>query len=122
MAVKDIFNAVMEYDEDEVPVLVQAADAISGARPGARRETLSNYVQRLEDLERIATSFDGIDKSFAIQAGRELRVIVESQKVDDIKADLLARDIAGKIEDEMQFPGQIKVTVIRETRCSHFAR
>lgn len=123
----DIVHAIAAHHEDIpqegiLPVLVQAADAISGARPGARREMLASYIQRLEDLERIAGSFDGIDKSYAIQAGRELRVIVQSQRVNDEGALVLARDIAKKIEDEMTFPGQIKVTVVRETRSVHYAR
>ena len=103
-------------------VLVQAADALSGARPGARREMLETYVKRLEDLERIAPSFGGVSKSFAIQAGREIRVMVESDKVTDEEAVCCCRDIAKKIEQEMTYPGQIKVTVIRETRAVEYAR
>ncbi len=123
----DIVHAIAAHHEDIpqegiLPVLVQAADAISGARPGARREMLASYIQRLEDLERIAGSFEGIEKSYAIQAGRELRVIVQSQRVTDDGALVIARDIAKKIEDEMTFPGQIKVTVVRETRSVHYAR
>ncbi|QOJ28905.1 MAG: ribonuclease Y [Ignavibacteriales bacterium] len=122
-----IVNAVGSHHEDiemEHPIapLVQAADAISGARPGARREPIEGYVKRLETLEAIARSFEGVAKTYAIQAGREVRVVVEHDKVDDIVADKLAYDIARKIEDEMQFPGQIKVTVIREVRKVHFAK
>ncbi len=102
--------------------LVDAADALSGARPGARREVLESYVKRLEDLERISTSFKGVEKAFAVQAGREVRIIVEPAAVDDDAAVLLARDVARKIEHEMTYPGQIKVTVIREMRASETAR
>lgn len=122
-----IVNAVGSHHEDiemEHPIapLVQAADAISGARPGARREPIEGYVKRLETLEAIASSFEGVAKTYAIQAGREVRVVVEHDKVDDIVADKLAYDIARKIEDEMQFPGQIKITVIREVRKVHYAK
>lgn len=103
-------------------VLVQAADALSGARPGARREMLETYVKRVEDLEKIANSFEGIGKSYAIQAGRELRIIVESQKISDEDAMILAKEIARKIEKELTYPGQIKVTVIRETRAVEIAK
>jgi ribonucrease Y len=103
-------------------ILVQAADALSGARPGARKELLETYVRRLEDLERIASSFPGISKTYAIQAGRELRIIVESETVNDSEVVLLSRDIAKKIESELSYPGQIKVTVIRETRAVEYAR
>ena len=101
---------------------MQAADALSGARPGARREMMETYVKRLDDLERIATSFDGVLNSFAIQAGREIRVMVSSDLVSDDRALFLARDIAKKIETEMTYPGQIKVNVIRETRATEYAR
>lgn len=122
-----VANAIGAHHEDidmETPyaVLVQAADSISGARPGARRESLENYVKRLEKLEVLAQSFEGVQKTFAIQAGREVRVIVEPEKVDDITADQLAHDIAKKIEQEMEYPGQIKVTVIRERRSFAFAK
>jgi ribonuclease Y len=103
-------------------VLVQAADTLSAARPGARRELLETYVKRLEKLEEIAHSFDGVSKAFALQAGREIRIIVESQKVSDDRAALIAKDIAQKIKNELDYPGQIKVTVIREMRAVEYAR
>ena len=102
--------------------IIQAADAISASRPGARKETLENYLKRLEELEAIATSFEGVEKAYAIQAGREIRVFVTPGKVDDIKAYKLAKDIAKEIEKELKFPGEIKVTVIRETRVIEYAR
>lgn len=102
--------------------IVQTADAISGARPGARRDTVEIYLKRLEDLERIANSFEGVEKSYAVQAGRELRIFVTPTKIDDLSALKMARDIAKKIEDEMRYPGEIKVNVIRETRAIEFAR
>jgi ribonuclease Y len=122
-----IVHAIMAHHEDEKPetvlaVLVQAADALSGARPGARREMMETYVKRLEDLERIASSFVGVVNSFAIQAGREIRVMVSSEDVSDERAVLLAKDVAKKIEAEMTYPGQIKVNVIRETRAIEYAR
>ena len=122
-----IVHAIMAHHEDEKPetvlaVLVQAADALSGARPGARREMMETYVKRLEDLERIATSFNGVTSSFAIQAGREIRVMVSSDQVTDEQSVVMARDIAKKIEAEMTYPGQIKVNVIRETRSVEYAR
>jgi len=103
-------------------VLVQAADAISGARPGARREAFETYVKRLTRLEEIAGGFDGVEKTNVIQAGREVRVIVVPEKIDDVKAQELAETIARRIEGELQYPGQIKVTVIRETRSVGLAR
>ncbi len=103
-------------------MLVQAADTLSGARPGARRETLESYVRRLDDLEKVAESFPGVSKSYAIQAGRELRIIVESESVSDAEAVLLSRDIAKKIEESLSYPGQIRITVIRETRAVDFAK
>ena len=122
-----IVQAIAAHHEDVPPksvldVLVQAADALSGARPGARREMLESYVKRLEDLERIANSFEGVSKSFAIQAGRELRIVLEADKTDDDRALMLAHDVARKIEEEMIYPGQIRVTVIRETRAVDYAR
>ncbi|MEJ2158418.1 MAG: ribonuclease Y [Desulfobacteraceae bacterium] len=121
-----VVNAIAAHHEDIPPVtvydiLVQAADGLSGARPGARKELLENYVKRLEDLEAIATSFRGVEGAYAIQAGRELRVIVESTKVSDEEAILVSRDIVKKIEEALTFPGQIKVTVIRETRAVEYA-
>jgi ribonuclease Y len=103
-------------------VLVQAADTLSAARPGARREMLETYVKRLEELEAIANSFNGVDKSYAIQAGREIRILVENEKISDNDAVMLCRDIIKKIEKDLTYPGQIKVTVIRETRVSDYAR
>ena len=122
-----IVNAIMAHHGDVEPrtieaVLVAAADAISGARPGARRETGSNYVKRLEKLEEISSSFAGVEKSYAIQAGREVRVIVKPDQVDDAKALFLAKDIAKKIESELDYPGQIKVNVIREFRSVEYAK
>ena len=103
-------------------VLVQAADAISGARPGARRETSTNYVKRLEQLEKISSDFKGVDKAYAIQAGREVRVVVKPEQIDDNQAMFLAKDIAKKIESELEYPGQIKVNVIRESRYTEYAK
>ncbi len=105
-----------------VAVLVQAADAISAARPGARRENVQNYIKRLEKLEEIATSFDGVEKSFAIQAGREIRIMVNPDQVSDEKMVIVARDIAKKIEEELEYPGQIKVNIVRENRVIDFAK
>src|SRR5262249_7286605 len=122
-----IVNAIAAHHEEVkaetiLAPLVDAADALSGARPGARREMLESYVKRLEDLERISNSFKGVEKSFAVQAGREIRIIVEPRSVNDDQAVTLAQEVARKIESEMTYPGQIKVTVIRETRASEFAR
>jgi len=122
-----VVHAIAAHHEDEspqdvLPILVQAADALSGARPGARREMLANYLKRLEDLEKIAKSFAGVEKSYAIQAGREVRIIVDNQKIADDAATMLARDIAKKIETELSYPGQIRVTVIRETRAVEYAK
>ena len=122
-----VIHAIAAHHEDEsphdiLPILVQAADALSGARPGARREMLANYLKRLEDLEKIAKSFPGVEKSYAIQAGREIRIIVDNQKIGDEAAIVLARDIANKVEGELSYPGQIRVTVIRETRAVEYAK
>ena len=123
----NVINAIAAHHGDVEPktveaVLVQAADAISGARPGARRETSTNYVKRLEQLESIAASFKGVDKSYAIQAGREVRVIVKPEQIDDAQTVFLAKDIAKKIEQELEYPGQIKVNVIREYRSVEYAK
>ena len=104
-----------------VMVVVICADAMSGSRPGARRESAEEYIKRLEALEAIANSFDGVDQSFAVQAGREVRIIVKPERVDDLGASRLARDVSKKIEETMQYPGEIKVTVVRETRASAVA-
>jgi ribonuclease Y len=122
----DVVHAIGAHHEDVPPasvyaLLVQAADGLSGARPGARKELLENYIRRIEDLEGIANGFKGVSNTYAIQAGREIRVIVKSDKVSDEESVLLSRDIAKKIEDSLTFPGQIKVTVIRETRSVEYA-
>lgn len=122
-----VINAVEAHHGDVEPqsieaVLVQAADAISASRPGARRETLENYIKRLQNLEGIADSFEGVEKSFAIQAGREIRVLVKPDKISDDQMVVLSRDIAKRIEAEMEYPGQIKVNAIRETRVVDFAK
>ncbi len=122
-----IINAVGAHHEDVAPksleaVLIQAADAISASRPGARRETLETYIKRLEKLESIADSFEGVEKSYAIQAGREVRLIVKPEKVTDSEMVTMAREVAQKVESEMEYPGQIKVNVIRETRAIDYAK
>jgi ribonucrease Y len=122
-----VVNAIAAHHEEVkaetiLAPLVDAADALSGARPGARREMLESYVRRLEDLERISNSFKGVEKSFAVQAGREIRIIVEPRAINDDQASTLANEVARKIESEMTYPGQVKVTVIRETRASEYAR
>ncbi|MGD9157620.1 MAG: ribonuclease Y [Desulfobacteraceae bacterium] len=123
----DVVHAIQAHHEDIPPdtmlaVLVQAADTLSGARPGARREMIESYIKRLEELEKIAMSFTGVSKSFAIQAGREIRILVEGDLVDDDQSIVICKDIAGKIEKELTYPGQIKVTVIRETRAVEYAK
>ncbi|MDI9455654.1 MAG: ribonuclease Y [Spirochaetota bacterium] len=122
-----VINAILSHHNDEEPktieaVIVQIADAISAARPGARRETLDNYIKRLESLEKIAESFTGVEKAYAIQAGRELRILVNNEQVTDEEAKEIAKGIAGRIEAELRYPGRIKVTIIRETRVTEYAR
>ena len=124
---ENVINAVGAHHGDVEPttieaMLVQAADAISASRPGARRETLEAYIKRLQNLEEIADSFDGVEKSFAIQAGREVRILVKPDRISDEQMVVLARDVAKKVESEMDYPGQIKVNVIRETRVSDYAK
>ena len=122
-----VINAILAHHGDVEPktieaILVQAADSVSGARPGARRETTTNYVKRLQKLEELASDFKGVDNCYAIQAGREIRVVVKPEQVSDAEALFLAKDIAKKIEEELEYPGQIKVNVIRETRATEFAK
>ncbi len=122
-----VINAIASHHNDIEPscvesVIVQIADAISASRPGARRETLNNYIKRLESLEKIAEGFPGVDKAYAIQAGRELRIMVNNESVDDLAAKNLGKEIAKKIENELKYPGRIKVTIIRETRIVEYAR
>jgi ribonuclease Y len=122
-----VINAIASHHEDcemisPISVLVAAADAVSGARPGARRQTVAQYIKRIEKLEEMANSMDGVERSYALQAGREIRVIAHSKKVDDAKVDLLASDLAARIQNEMDYPGKIKVTVIRELRAVEYAR
>ena len=124
---KEILHAIAAHHEDQRPetalaVLVQAADSLSGARPGARKELLESYVKRLEDLENIASEFDGVSKAYAIQAGREIRVMVNSENVDDDQTHMLCKGITGKIEENLTYPGQIRVTVIRERRAVGYAK
>jgi ribonuclease Y len=123
----EILNCIMAHHEEEPPdtieaVLVMMADAISSVRPGARSESIERYVKRLENLEAIANSYDGVEKSFAIQAGREVRVIVRPDDVDDKSANKIAFDIAKQIENEVDYPGEVKVSVIRETRAYSIAK
>ena len=123
----EIIHAIEAHHNDVEPktivaCLVQAADAISAARPGARRENLENYIKRLEKLEEIANSFNGVEKCFAIQAGREIRVMIKPDVISDDQMVVTAREIAKKIEDEMEYPGQIKVNLIRETRSVDYAK
>jgi len=123
----DVVNGVASH-HDEVPhtcllgILVSAADAMSASRPGARSETMTVYIKRVQDLERIGASFPGVEKCYAVQAGRELRVIVQPDALKDEEAFTLARNIARRVEDELQYPGQIRVTVVRERRCVEFAK
>ena len=123
----EIVNAIAaHHDETEMTTLlapiVQVCDAISGARPGARREIVEAYIKRLNDLEQLAMSYPGVTKTYAIQAGRELRVIVGADKISDAETETLSTEIAKKIQDEMTYPGQVKITVIRETRAISFAK
>ena len=122
-----VFNAIGAHHEEIEPeslyaILVQAADAVSSARPGARKETLELYIRRLHKLESIADAYDGVRKSYAIQAGRELRIAVKPEMIDDAGSEELARSVARKIENEMEYPGQIRVTVIREVRATETAK
>jgi ribonuclease Y len=122
-----VVHAVAAHHNEEDPrtlvaVLVQAADALSASRPGARRESLESYIKRLEKLEEIANSFAGVEKTYALQAGRELRIMVEPERINDNEAAVLARDITKRIEAEVQYPGQIKVTVLREKRIVEYAK
>jgi ribonuclease Y len=124
---RDVIHAIEAHHNDVEPktviaILVQAADAISAARPGARREDLENYIKRLEKLEEIATGFAGVEKAFAIQAGREIRVMVKPEEVNDDGMILIARDMAQKIKEEVKYPGQIKINVIRESRAVDYAK
>ena len=124
---KEIVHAIEAHHGDVeantiIAMLVQAADAVSAARPGARRENLESYIKRLQKLEEIATSFSGVEKAFAIQAGREVRVMVKPEQVNDEKMILVARDIVKKIESELEYPGQIKVNLIRESRVTDYAK
>jgi len=123
---QEIINPIATHHDDKpadlISIIVKVADAISGARPGARKDSLEHYLQRLEELEKVATSFEGVDKAYAIQAGREVRVFVEPEKIDDLNAYKLAKDIAKKIEAELKYPGEIKVNVVREMRVMEYAR
>ena len=116
----DVHRAIVEHHEDDrgsmEALIVAAADAVSAARPGARKETMEMYIERLEALEDVATSFDGVERSYAIQAGREVRIRVKPEEMNEYEAAALARDVVKKVQDELIYPGQIKVTVVRETR------
>ena len=122
-----VINSIASHHGDTeatsvIANLIEIADILSASRPGARNDSLENYIKRLEQLESIANSFDGIDKSFAMQAGRELRILVKPDEVDEVKTHKIAREIKTRIEQEMQYPGTVKVTVIRETRAQEEAR
>ncbi len=122
-----VVNAIASHhheaeQESVEAIIVEAADAISGARPGARRESLENYIKRVKTLEDIATSFEGVESAYALQAGREIRILVRPGTIDDLAAIRLSKDISKTIEDSMQYPGQIQVTVVRETRAVGFAK
>ena len=124
---KKVIDAMKSHHEDYPfesieASIVQAAEAVSAARPGARKESLENYLKRLEELEKIATSFNGVEKAYAIQAGREIRIFVNPEKIDDLEAYKIAKNIAEEIEKELKYPGEIKVIVIRETRAIEYAR
>ena len=124
---KEVISAMKSHHE-EYPyetieaVLLQTADQISGARPGARKDTLDNYLKRLGELENIALSFSGVEKAWALQAGREIRVFVKPEEIDDLQARNLAKEIANRIQEELRYPGEIKVNVIRETRVIEYAK
>jgi ribonuclease Y len=122
-----VAHAIAAHHEEEEPtsvedVIVQIADSLSGGRPGARRESLDHYIKRMEALESVAREFKGVDKAFAIQAGREIRIIVKPEEIDDLDSMRLARDVSRKIEETLEYPGQVKVTVVRETRATEYAR
>ena len=124
---QDVIHAIEAHHNDVEPqtiiaIIVQAADAISAARPGARRENLENYIKRLQKLEEIASSFGGVEKSYAVQAGREVRIMVKPEEVNDEQMVLVARDIVKKIEESLEYPGQIKINVIRESRAVDYAK
>jgi ribonuclease Y len=122
----EVHRAIVEHHEDDrgsmEALIVAAADAVSAARPGARKETLDMYIERLEALEDVATSFDGVEKAYAIQAGREVRIIVKPEEMNEYEAAALARDVVKKVQDKLVYPGQIKVTVVRETRNVEIAQ
>ena len=124
---KAVIDAMKSHHEDypfetTESVIIRTADAISASRPGARKDTLENYLKRLEDLEIIATSFPGVEKAWALQAGRELRVFVKPNEISDLAAKKLAKEVAARVQEELKYPGEIKVTVVRETRVIEFAK